>query len=363
MKANLFYKIVICSVLVLLSYKVQGQNKLSKQIKKTYPLTNNGALYLENKYGDVVISGWDKDQIEIVVNIEANGKNTEKAQELLSLIHSNIEASNKLVVVKSEISNKNTGFFTKYLNKIDPFNNEKANTVINYTISLPKYAKIEILNRYGDLVISDWNGELKTNVEHGDIRILDTITNSDVSIDYGKLRANTLLESKITAKEASISISNSKQLKLDSDGSEITLGTVESLELISNKDEFEANQIHKVFGTVKYSTLVFNNVSSNVNLDLSLAELRLLKFNTAYPKLTINQRSSEVYVNISETNFKFDARLEQGVLRIPKSLHNISSEVIDEKNKIRNITASYKEQGEGAFYFKGIKGVIILKEL
>lgn len=363
MKANLFYKTIICGVLVLLSYSTQGQNKLTKEIKKTHSLTNDGALYLENKYGDIVINGWDKNQIEIVVNIEANGKNENKAEELLGLINSNIEVSNKLVVVKSEIIKKKTGFFNKYIGKIDPFKNEKANTVINYTISLPKHAEIEILNRYGDVVISDWNGKLKTTVEHGDIRILDSITNSDLSINYGKLRANTLYDTKISAKEASVSINNSKQLKLDSNGSDITLGVIENLELISNKDEFEANQISKAFGTIKYSTIVFNNVSNKVNLDLSLAELRVLKFNTAYPKLTINQRSSEVYVNISETNFKFDARLEQGVLRIPKSLNDISSEVIDEKNKIRNITASYKEEGRGVFNFKGVKGVIILKEL
>ena len=360
---NLFYKTIIYSVLVLISCSLQGQNKLSKKIKQTHVLTNDGALYLENKYGDTYINGWDKDKIEIVVNIEANGKNDEKAKEFLSLINSNIIATNKQIIVKSEISNSKPGFFSKYIGKIDPFNFEKANATINYTISLPKSAEIEILNKYGDVIISDWNGKLKINVEHGDIRILDSISNSDLSIAYGKLRANTLCKTNILAKDASISIDNSSHLKLDSDGSQITLGVVGNLDLNSNKDNLEITQINTAFGTVKYSTLMFNNVSENVNLDLNLAELRLLKFSTSYPKINIEQRSSEVYINISETNFKFDAKLEQGVLRIPKSLHNINSEVINKNDKIRYITASYKKEGDGTFYFKGVKGVIILKEL
>lgn len=363
MMANSFYKTIIYGVLVLLSYSVQGQNKLSKEIKETHPLANDGALYLENKYGDIYINGWDKDEIEIIVNIEANGKNTDKAKELLSLINSNIVVTNKQVIVKSEISKKKPGFFNKYLGKIDPFKNEKANTVINYTISLPKSVEMEIVNKYGDVIISDWNGKLKTNVEHGDLRILDSVTNSNLSIKYGKLRANTLFKTSILAKDASISINNSNNLKLDSNGSEITIDVIGSLELNSNKDTIEVDQLNTVFGTVKYSTIVFNNVSESVNLELNLAELRLLKFNTEHPKVTINQKSSEVYINISDTNFKFNANLEQGVLRIPKSMYGIDSEVIDEKNKIRRITASYKNEGRGTFSFRGLKGVIILKEL
>ncbi|RKE98811.1 hypothetical protein [Ichthyenterobacterium magnum] len=363
MMANLFYKTVVCGVLVLLSYSMQGQNKLSKEIKQTHPLTNNGALYIENKYGDIYLNGWEKNEIEIVVTIEANGKNLEKAQELLSLINSNIAVSNKQIIVKSEISQKKTGFFNKYINKIDPFKNEKTNTVIDYTIMLPKATEVEIFNKYGDVIISDWNGKLKTTVEHGDIRLLDSITNSNLSIKYGKLRASTLYKTNVLAKDASISINSSNNLKLESNGSEITLDVIGSLDLNSNKDNIEINQLNNVFGTLKYSTTVFNNVSKKVNLDLNLTELRLLKFNTAYPNIDINQKSSEVYINISETNFKFDAKLEQGVLRIPKSLHNINSDVIDKKDKIRHITASYKKEGSGTLYFKGEKGVIILKEL
>ena len=360
---NSFYKTIVYCVLVLLSYGIQGQNKLSKEIKKTYSLTNDGALYLENKYGDVYINGWDKEEIEIVANIEANGKNTEKAEELLSLINSSIEVSNKQIIVKSEISKKKRGFFNKYFSKIDPFKNEKANTIINYTISLPKSAEIEISNKYGDVIISDWNGKLKTTVEHGDIRILDSITNSSLSIAYGKLRANTLYKTNILAKDVSISLNNSNLIKLDSNGSDITVDTVFNLELNSNKDNLEVNKVDTVFGTVKYSTITFNNGSKNVNLDLNLAELRILKFSTAYPNIIVDQRSSEVYINISETNFKFNAQLEQGVLRIPKSLNDINSKVINEKEKIRHITASYKKGGNGTLDFKGIKGVIILKEL
>lgn len=362
MKANLFYKNLVICFFVAFSFTAVGQNKATKEIKKSHRLSNNGTLLLENKYGNIFIYGWDKESIDITVSIEAQRKNLDDAKELLNRITSNITATENQIIVKSEIEKKGKSFFKKYLSKIDPFKNEKTNTSINYTIYLPKSAAVEINNKYGDLIISDWNGKLDAHVEHGDIRTIEQISNSNISIKYGKLKARILEESEIESKDASVTIENSKNLKINSDGSEINLDEIERLELHSNKDNIEINTLKNGFGDVKYSTIIINNLTK-ANLELYLAELRVLKFDTASPSLNINQEISDVYVNISNTSFDFSAQLEQGVLRIPKTMKNVNSKVVDKKNKIRNIIANYGDSEKGTLVFKGLKGVIILKEL
>ncbi|MEW4922359.1 hypothetical protein [Algibacter sp. 2305UL17-15] len=360
---RLFYKIILYGAFMLFSCMVMGQNKLSKEIKKTYPFTNQGAFYLDNKYGDVFINGWDKDSIQIHVIIDVKGKSLDKAKDLLKRINPNIVNTNKQVIVKSEITDKETSFFNKYINKIDPFKSEKSNTDIRYTINLPKSAEIEIFNKYGDIIISGWNGKLLADVEHGDLRIIDNIAHSKLSIKYGKLKANTLHSSDIYAKDATVSFDNSEVLRLESDGSIIAIEAVNELDIDSNKDDIEITDANNIFGKVKYSKLVLNTITSKVNLNLNLAELRILNLDTESPVVNVHQRSSEVYINISNTNFNFGAELEQGVLRIPKSVQNITSKVLDEKNKIRQIRANYGKKNKGIFDFTGYKGIIILKEL
>lgn len=360
---QLFYKRILYGAFMLLSLGVFGQSKVTKEVKKTVLLTDNGALYLNNKYGDVFINGWNKDSIQIVVNIEVKGKNLDKAKDLLKRITPNIVNTKTQVIVKSEIGEKETSFFNKYFKKIDPFKSEKANTDINYTVYLPKHAQVEVFNKYGDIIISGWNGKLIADVEHGDLRITDNITTSKLSIKYGKLRANTLHNASINAKDATVFFDNAEVLKLESDGSEINIETVNELDINSNKDDLEINSINNIFGKVKYSKVVLNTVTSKVNLNLNLAELRILKLNTESPVVNVQQKSSEVYINISETNFNFGAELEQGVLRIPKTMHSITSKVLDEKNKIRQIRAIYGKKNKGIFDITGYKGIIIFKEL
>ena len=360
---NLFYKTIVCSFLLLFSHNIVAQNKHSKEIKETHTLSQKGTLYLDNKYGDVFLNGWDKNTIEIVINIEATGKNEDKAKSLLNRIRSSIVATKNQVIIKSEISDKEVSFFNKYINKIDPFKNEKTNTSINYTIYLPNRSEVEVYNKYGDIIIKDWNGKLKAEVEHGDIRTTDSITTSNISVKYGRLKANTLHKSSVKLKDATLSVNNSDDLKIDSNGSEIKLDVINKLELYSNKDNIEINELNNVFGNIKYSTVTFNTIKDNVNFDIDLGELRILKFDTKAPIVNINHESSEIYINISETNFNFNAKLEQGVLRIPQTMQNIDSEVLDKKNKIRHIKATYGNSKKGTFVFTGLKGIIILKEL
>ncbi len=359
---NLYYRISICFLFLIFTNTCFSQSKVSKKINQMHYLSNDGYLILDNKYGDVYINGWENENVEIKVNIEVERKNESDAKELLNRITSEIVAANKQVNVKSVIKEKQTSFFGRYFNKIDPFKNEKGSTTITYTISLPNRANIEVNNKYGDIFISDWDGKLTAKAEHGDVRITDSISNAHLTIHYGKLRANTLNNSDIFLSDAEASVSQSNNLDINSKGSNIKLGSVAILELNSNKDTFEAEHLGTVFGEVDYSTISINELNTKADLELNLAELKILKFANETPNITVNQKSSEVYINISKTSFNFNATLEAGVLRIPKTMKNVESDLLDKKKRIRHIKAVYGD-GKGNLNFTGVKGVVLLKEI
>ncbi|WP_298417930.1 hypothetical protein [uncultured Kordia sp.] len=338
-----------------------GQHKLNKEIRETYAFTDENKLYLENSYGNIFLTGWDKNTIEIVVNIEAEGKNEDKAKKLLDRVKTDIIDNNNEVKIISKIEKNEGGFLGRYISKIDPFKNEK--TFINYTIYLPKKSMVEVYNKYGDITISDWSGKLKTIVEHGDLRISNELKNAEITLKHAKLDVVELYESYIISKDATLEIHNGIDLKIDSDGSEMILNNIQNLELNANKDKIDIVKLNNISGDIKYSKTVFKTVGGKVKLNLYYGELRILKHIQNEPDFNINQQEAEVYINISETNFTFNAKLEQGVLRIPKTMENIESEIIDRKEKIRRISASYGAKQTGTITCTGYKGVIILKEL
>ena len=194
------------------------------------------------------------------------------------------------------------------------------------------------------------------------MQLSTALKKADLTIKHGKLNAVSLNDSHITSKDATITIHSGIFLKIDSDGSEMILNNMQNLDLNSNKDHIDILKSAGISGTIKHSKIFLKNLGGEATLRLHYGELRILKHLTNSPNINIDQKEAEVYINISETDFMFSAKLEQGVLRIPKKMNNIESEMIKRREKIRRINASYGNR-KGKISCTVYKGVIILKEL
>lgn len=346
----------------MLGLTVSAQETVSKKVEKSYGLTNNGELHLNNKYGDVLINGWDRNAIKLVVDIEVSHKKKENAKDLLDRIDIETKVTNDFVSITSGINEKSTSFFSRYFNKMNPFDLDKSNIKINYTIYLPSNAEMDITNKFGDVIISDWEGKLKANVEHGNVWINDDLTNANISMKFGKLHTKNITYGNLTLKNGELDLEESKQLKINSSGTNMEIGTVSSLEIYSSKDEININEVTSIQGELAFSKVHINSVGEEIRLTTKIADLWVSKIEKPNSRIHIDQESSELNINIAGQSLIFNATLEQGLLRIPTSFTDIHTDVINKGKKIREINATYGNGPYGEFILTGLKGVIILKE-
>ncbi|MFI1744018.1 hypothetical protein ACH5TW_06110 [Flavobacteriaceae bacterium MEBiC06508] len=362
MKKHTLYKKIALLILVLVSYSIQSQEIVTKKIEKTFKMTNAGELHLDNKYGNVIISGWEENKASVVIDIKVNNKKKENAKALIDRIIADIKNAGDFVSITSEISEKNTSFFSRYFNKVNPFEFDKSNVEINYKIYLPINAEIDVTNKFGDIVIDNWTGKLKANLEHGDLWLNDAVSNANIIMKFGKLRAKSIIYGTVNIKNGDIDIENSKNLLLKTSGSNIEINTVTNLELYSSKDEIAIEYVGDITGELSFSKVTAQNVEDKISLLMSVADLRVFKINQSDAMVDINQESSDIHINITGLSFKFNATLEQGLLRLPKTFSNVKSKVINKSERLREITANYGNLKKGVFSFAGKKGVIVLNE-
>lgn len=356
------YKKITVIVLLALSVSVNAQETLTKKIEKTFKLTNTGELHLDNKYGNVIINGWEENKATITIDIKVTNKKRDNAKALIDRIEANIRTASNFVSVESKISEKNTSFFSRYFNKVNPFEFDKGNVEINYTIYLPINAEIDVTNKFGDVIIDNWTGKLRANVEHGDLWINDNVTNANIDMKFGKLRSKSITYGSINLKNGDIDIEGSKDLLLTTSGVNIDIDSIIDLEINSSKDEIVIGNVGNIKGELKFSNVKINTVEEKINLAMNVSELRVSKITNSSPFIDINQESSEVHIDITDLSFTFKATLEEGLLRLPKSFSNIKSNVIDKSKRIREITGKYGESSTGTFSFIGRKGAIVLDE-
>mgnify|MGYP000005419982 CR=1 FL=1 len=357
-----FYKILLFMILTTQSYSLYGQEKVLKKIAKTYTMTNAGKLTLENKYGDVIINGWDKNSIKITVNIKVVHRKKENAKSLLDRINIDVKNTNDFVLIRSEIADKNTGFFAKYFNKANPFDYDKTNIQIDYEIYMPLNAEVNISNKFGDVILEDFTGKLKATVQHGDMWINDDLTNASLDVKFGKLDAKSILYGSIRLKNGELNLENSDNLRIDSSGTIIHIDSVSLLEIYSSKDNITINKLSEIKGEFQFSKVYLNTVEKEIKLSMNLADFKVDNIIKRDAIIKINQVSSDLNINITNLAFSFNAKLEQGLLRIPKSFKNLKTTILDKGRKIRQITAGYGKKTSGKISFTGRKGIILLSE-
>lgn len=359
---NIYYKNTLLLALLLVSLSMFSQTILKNKIEKTFKMTNAGELFIDNKYGDVTINGWDENSISIIIDIQVSNKKAENAKSLLERIRPNIKTTNNYINIVSEISEKNTSFFSRYFNKVNPFDFDKSDVDIHYTINLPINAEVDVTNKFGDVILDNWTGKLKANVQHGDLWINKSIANANIEIKYGKLRAKSITYASLNFKNGTINAEEFENLLLTSSGTNIDIEAINNLELDSSKDDITINTIGKLDGELNFTNMQVNTLKSHINLIMKVSEFRANTITQPDAYISINQESSDINLSIENLSFKFKATLEQGVLRLPKTCKNVNTTMIDKGKRIRDIMATYGKSQKGHITFIGKKGIITLKE-
>src|SRR5450432_2231286 len=72
----------------LLSSANNGENIEKKRtISKSYNVGPDDRLSIENSFGNVIITTWDKNEIQVEIEIGVNASSEEKAQQMMDLIN------------------------------------------------------------------------------------------------------------------------------------------------------------------------------------------------------------------------------------------------------------------------------------
>ena len=359
---TLYKKILFLGMLILVGQLLLSQEKISKNISKEYPMSNVGTLRLENKYGDINLYGWDRKNISITVSITVMHKKKENAEDLLKRINPSIQQLNDFVEINFEIADKSESFFTKYFNKANPFDFDRSNVQVNYTIYMPLNAKLDVTNKFGHVFLEDWKGALNANIEHGDLWISENLNKADIEMKYGKVRAASINYGNIDIKNGDLDINESKNLRINSSGTEIGIKNATSLELFSSKDEVNLEEVGTIYGNLKFTNVTIERLQKEIDLTMKITDFKVMQILNSDVDISIVQESSDISLNISKFPHKFNATLEEGLLRLPKTFKNVNSTVLDKGKKVREITADYGNKPLGSISIKGLKGVVLLRE-
>jgi hypothetical protein len=190
------------STLFFLLFAVSGISqqvwpvKLQKEYAKSYPVGTETVALL-NKYGQMKIETWDRNEVKVEAKISVGAQNNEDANKILERINVADEKKTDRIEFRTELSNGNNSWSD---------DNGGHEMHIDWTVHLPANAKLQAENDFGSLTIGDYRGEASLLCKYGTLTAGKLANCREIISEFGKAAIESVSDSKLLFRYSRVDI-------------------------------------------------------------------------------------------------------------------------------------------------------------
>ena len=264
--------------------ELSGRHTESKEIRRNYQVSPNALLEIENKYGEIDITTWDQDKVEMVVTLKTNGNDKEAVQKRLEELDVIFKNSPSRVSAKTYLESSRNSFFSWFRGS------GNVNIEINYKIKAPVGINLNLENDYGSVNIDRLEGNANISVDYGQLLVGELMGDDNViEMDYTRnSKFGYIRKGSIEADYSDYTIEEAGMLNISADYSNTKVRKVEFLEFSCDYGSIDVGQVKNIKGDGDYLSTTIDSVygSLDLNLDYGSATIRQMMRNME--SLTIN---------------------------------------------------------------------------
>jgi hypothetical protein len=319
MKAIKFKTLLLLVVFgIAINTSVRAQNdKVEKKYHKEYSVTANSKLYLENKYGDIDVRNWDKNQVTIDVVITVKHNDREKADKLLSFLDVEFSQEGDEIKAVTQIDSK----FSKSNWSI--FNNDSKEFSIDYTVNMPTDMDLELRNKYGDVFVNELSGLVNISVKYGYLKVNKlsrgkTKPCNEINIGYSKAEVTEVNWLKLDMSYSRVEFETSKALMVMSKYSKLSLNNGRSIVAESKYDTYNIGEVNNFIFSGAYGAIKSDKVNKTLQLDIRYTGCNIDYIPSGFEKIDIENRYGGIKLGIdSNASYKIEGYAEYAKIYIP----------------------------------------------
>ncbi|KFF09955.1 hypothetical protein IW20_21925 [Flavobacterium hydatis] len=326
-----------------------GYSTKQKTIKKTYIVNSDAGIDIDNKYGNISVTTWDEDKIDIEVIIKVSGSNEKWVNEKLNSINVDITALKSMLTAITNIGSSS-------LKSMGSSNNFE----INYTLKIPKNGTVKLNNKYGNITTGDLASTADIFCKYGKVNLgrLNGNTNT-IHIEYCQNSSiNYIKNGNIEARYSGLKINSAGKINLDTNYTDIVMGDSQNIKYDCNYGTFKFQKMGSVAGAGNYLTVNIGEISNMLSVDLNYGNLAVGIINEKANNINVTSGYSDVSLGYdSNYAFDFDISTRYSGLKTDSSMQISNSE---EKSNAKKVSGFYKKKGQNKLVLTSNYGSILL---
>lgn len=286
--------------------KMNGKYTEKKVLNESYSVNKTALLAVQNSFGSLTLSSWNRNEIKIEVTITTNGNNEKKVRERLDEITVDFTGSRDKVSAKTNFGQKNNSW--NWGNS-----NNKVNVQVDYVIKLPVKSSIDLANDYGKIILDRVDGHAKIScdygsIEAGELRGRENMINFDYSSNcqFGYVNS-----AKINADYSSFNVNRSEELWLNSDYTKGTIDQVGTLTYGNDYGSLSVNKVRNLTGNGDYISVKLDEVSGDVDITADYGAIKINRLTGDAGNVNIRSKYTGIKLGYDPAyHFDFEIKTE-----------------------------------------------------
>jgi hypothetical protein len=174
----------------------QGRNlegKKTKLINRSYTVTAEDKLQIDNSFGDVTVSTWDQNKISVDIEIGARGSTEEKTQDILDQIDIREEKGDHLYSFHTKVGEIHSHSGSRR----DGNNGDNRTFYIDYVVHMPAGNPLDVHNDFGHTEIPDFKGPVSLTSKYGSLVAGNLANVNNIDVEFGRATIGDITNGKV----------------------------------------------------------------------------------------------------------------------------------------------------------------------
>ncbi|NLJ42606.1 MAG: DUF4097 family beta strand repeat protein [Bacteroidales bacterium] len=343
----------------LLSQSVSEMRSFSRSLNAD----RDTRLEVNNRYGDVHLTSWNRDSIYIKAEIEATANSTSKLKNLLEGIEISISESGRSVRAETKFGKELTVLVESFKGFTDKIIDYGSRIRINYFISLPDYVDISIKNQFGDVSVENNAGTISVDLSNGDFKAGSLNRLAELNFDFGDAEIGSVKSARIVTTFSKFLIKESGEVTISSTASRYELGTIGKLNFESRRDKFFIENISGIKGTSYFSDFKINHLTGESDVNLKYGSFEVEKTDNRFDRIDISSSYSDITLEFDPSfSSRFEINHTNAFVVLPEINTRSEKETLNDEKKeylIKGTTGS--DPGSREIRIDATRGNICLK--
>jgi hypothetical protein len=205
---------------------------------------------------------------------------------------------------------------------------------VDYIVYIPVDVPMELVNKYGNVYMTDHQGTLKLDLSNGDFKAGSLSGESNIMLEFGNITVNSIQKGRLDLGYAEMVLKQAGTIHISGRSSKCWITAADALDLDSRRDKFYIDTLRSLTGECNFSMVQISLLDRSGVLRTNFGDIKINGTAAGLTGINLNSAFTDVLLCLPQTmTYALVADYKKTTFTLPMGVTGIQSKLLDEKTQ------------------------------